>query len=387
MPSPQPIEDKSVSNNNNNMCHAYITGYEYDSVSTKSEYPKPLSCDSEFGVWRTHAVYKKSSCCSDDGIYFVETGQSGGFDFGYENADNNPWCTFYAQEMAGLVCDPNQGKYVTDNTLKICESSCQLLFDYCGLPGANFPSWASYTNAISLCEQSWGGFSSSIDGMEEGGPCSSRPDGFACKSGIYKVEVVPDNGEEGDAYCLGFFDQSPTTQQFIDQYDPSYAEYTCDDGPNNTAIIIGSIVGCIVLAGLICFGLLVIRSKRNQKLIVEEQPITEHVVAATTTKQEQSGVVVEDVSTLHSSTSMQADSSIPIVVADSIVPKVEDEVKEAASAPHLENSNAASPENKSELTFHQRMNLREIEGNLQLGVITQQEFDSMRKHILADSHQ
>jgi len=325
-------------------------------------------------------VYKDSSCCSDDGVYFVETGQSGGFDFSYENADNDPFCTFYANEMLGLVCDPNQGKYVTDNTLKICESSCQLLFDSCGLPGVNFPSWTTYTDAISLCKQSWGGFPS-------GGPCNSRPNGFACKSGIYKVEVVPDNGEEGDAYCLGFFDQSPTTQQFIDQYDPSYAEYTCDDGPNNTAIIIGSIVGCIVLAGLICFRLLVIRSKRNQKLIVEEQPITEHVVAATTTKQEQSGVVVEDVSTLHSSTSMQADSSIPIVVADSIVPKVEDEVKEAASAPHLENSNAASPENKSELTFHQRMNLREIEGNLQLGVITQQEFDSMRKHILADSHQ
>jgi len=54
MPSPQPIEEKSVSTNNN-MCHAYITGYEYDSALTKSEYPKPLTCDSEFGVWRTHA--------------------------------------------------------------------------------------------------------------------------------------------------------------------------------------------------------------------------------------------------------------------------------------------------------------------------------------------
>ena len=54
MPSPQPIEEKSVSSNNN-MCHAYITGYEYDSASTKSEYPKPLTCDSDFGVWRTHA--------------------------------------------------------------------------------------------------------------------------------------------------------------------------------------------------------------------------------------------------------------------------------------------------------------------------------------------
>ena len=54
MPSPQPIEDKSVSSNNN-MCHAYITGYEYNPASTKSEYPKPLTCDSDFGVWRTHA--------------------------------------------------------------------------------------------------------------------------------------------------------------------------------------------------------------------------------------------------------------------------------------------------------------------------------------------
>ena len=90
------------------MCHAYITGYDYDSASTRSEYPKPLSCDSDFGVWRTHAVYKESSCCSDDGIYFVETGQSGGFDFSYVNADSDLWCTFYAQEMSGLVCDPNK---------------------------------------------------------------------------------------------------------------------------------------------------------------------------------------------------------------------------------------------------------------------------------------
>ena len=226
-------------------------------------------------------MYKDLSCCSDDGVYFVETGQSGGFDFGYENADNNPWCTFYAQEMSGLVCDPNQGKYVTDNTLKICESSCQLLFGACGLPGINFPSWAKYNDAISLCEQSWGGFSSSIDGMEDEGPCNSRPNGFACKSGIYKVEVVPDKGEKGDAHCLGF-DLSPTTQQFIDQHDPYYADYTCDDGPNNTAIIIGSIVGCVVLVALICFGLLVIRSKRNQNLVVEEQPITEHSETRTT---------------------------------------------------------------------------------------------------------
>ena len=324
-------------------------------------------------------MYKDSSCCSDDGVYFVETGQSGGFDFSYENADPGSWCSFYAHEMSGLVCDPNQGKYVTDNTLKICESSCQLLFGACGLPGRNFPSWAKYNDAISLCEQSWGGFSSSLDGMEDEGPCNSRPNGFACKSGIYKVEVVPDEGGEGDdANCLSFFDTSPTTQQFIDQHDPYYNEVTCDDGPNGTAFIIGSIVGCI-LAGLICFGLLIIRSKRNQNLVVEEQPITEHV---TTTKQEQAGVVVEDVSTLHSSISMQVDSSIPVVVADSVVPLVSS-VKEA-SAP-LENNNASGLENESsELTFHQRMNLREIEGNLQLGVITQEEFDSMRKTILAD---
>ena len=276
MPSPQPMKIKVLVLTT--IC-AMPTLLVMNMILQQREYPKPLTCDSEFGVWRTHAVYKKSSCCSDDGIYFVETGQSGGFDFGYENADSDPFCTFYANEMSGLVCDPNQGKYVKDNTLKICESSCQLLFDYCGLPGVNFPSWASYMNAISLCEQSWGGFSS--------GPCNSRPNGFACKSGIHKVEVAPDKGEEGDAHCLGFADQSPTTQQFIDQYDPSYAEYTCDDGPNNTAIIIGSMVGCVVLAGLICFGLLVIRSKRNQKLVVEEQPITEHVIAATTAKQEQ----------------------------------------------------------------------------------------------------
>lgn len=55
MPSPQPIEDKSVSTNDNNMCHAYIIGYEYDPALTKSEYPKPLNCDSEYGVWRLHA--------------------------------------------------------------------------------------------------------------------------------------------------------------------------------------------------------------------------------------------------------------------------------------------------------------------------------------------
>jgi len=176
-------------------------------------------------------MYKESSCCSDDGVYFVETGQSGGFDFGYENTDDT-LCTLYASAMSGLVCHPEQGKYVTNtNTLKVCLSSCQLLFDNCGLPGVNFPSWTTYTDAVSLCEQAWGGFSSSIYG--EGGPCSSRPDGFACKSEIYKVEVVPDNGEERDANCLGFV---PPTQQEIDEYNPYRVEYTCDDGISKTGI-------------------------------------------------------------------------------------------------------------------------------------------------------
>ena len=260
------LDDDNNSNNNkggrssteDGECYTYITSnYEQRTRSSNNDkYPKPLNCDSKYGIWRTHSSYTDSSCCSDDGIYFIETGQSGGFDFTFEYPETT-LCSLYTKAMTGIVCNPNQGRFISNNTLRVCSSTCQTLFDNCGLPGVNFPKWTTYTDAISLCKEAWGGF-----GIYN--PCDARPNGYACQSEILGVEVVV-NGVEG-VDCLGIV---PPTPQEIKEYENNpfaNIEYKCSSSSSSTnAVIIGSVVGGVVLFGGLCFGLLLWRSKRNRK--------------------------------------------------------------------------------------------------------------------------
>jgi hypothetical protein len=226
------------------ICHGYITGYE----SFESEAPpEPIPCgDSRFGD-SAFPSFKDLSCCSGDGRYFVATGQIGGFDAGYATASDSPACYAFAEALSMVLCDPRQGDFINTNknpnTLRICRSSCDVVFDVCGPPGNNFPEWTGYTDGTSLCYDLFGGFGSS--------PCESRNEGYVCKSGL-SIEVVAD-----DQNCISIV--VPTEYDENGQSPDACA--TVDDGNELcigcvVGIAVGALLACLLLC---CFTFLCIR--------------------------------------------------------------------------------------------------------------------------------
>lgn len=121
----------------------------------------------------------------------------------------------------------------------ICRSSCEKVFDACGLPGVNFPNGANYTDGESFCYNAWGGFFSD-------GPCDSMfPDGFPCQANL-GLRVADD-------YCLDI--KEPTEREiesYIQDRQPPVPEECVSNEANILLIfgvIIASMCGCVCLGG------------------------------------------------------------------------------------------------------------------------------------------
>ena len=219
-------------------CHGYITGS--DSFSFLRE-PQAIPCGtSRFGD-AVFPSFQDSSCCSGDGRYFVESGQIGGFDAGYAGVMVEPACYAFAEALSMTLCDPRQGDFIDRNAvLRICQSSCDMVFDACGLPGVNFPEFTTYNDGTSLCYELFGGFGSSS-------PCDSRDEGYVCRSGL-TIEVMID-----DQNCLDIV--VPT---IFDEYGQS--PDACANNDDNelssgliVGIAVGALVGCCFLLGCLTF--------------------------------------------------------------------------------------------------------------------------------------
>eukprot|EP00521_Asterionellopsis_glacialis_P013526 CAMPEP_0195292772 /NCGR_PEP_ID=MMETSP0707-20130614/10815_1 /TAXON_ID=33640 /ORGANISM="Asterionellopsis glacialis, Strain CCMP134" /LENGTH=633 /DNA_ID=CAMNT_0040353337 /DNA_START=352 /DNA_END=2253 /DNA_ORIENTATION=- len=209
------------------ICHGYITGS--DSYIANGE-AKPIPCDGKFGD-EVFPSFQDLSCCSDEGRYFVHSGQIGGFDAGYDTTITDPACIAYAEALSAVLCNPRQGYFISTDTnvnvLRICRSSCDQMFDICGFPGENFPRWAGYSDGTSLCYDLFGGFGTS--------PCESRPSGYPCKAGL-TIEVV-------DEDCLSI------TEPYLDkvnEYGDVPTDSTCFDF-DSEATVGETIVGLVVL--------------------------------------------------------------------------------------------------------------------------------------------
>jgi hypothetical protein len=228
------------------LCHGYITGS--DTFSPLRE-PQPIPCGGQFGD-SVFPSFQDLSCCSGEGRYFVESGQIGGFDAGYTRDLSEPACYSYAEALSMVLCDPRQGQFITTNknpnVLRICRSSCDTVFDVCGLPGENFPEWTGYTDGTSLCYELFGGFGSS--------PCESRNEGYVCQSGL-TIEVITD-----DQDCLDIIVPS-----IIDEYGQS-PDACADDNDLCIGCVVGIAVGALVGGVLLCcFTFLCIRRMRQGK--------------------------------------------------------------------------------------------------------------------------
>ena len=225
-------------------CHGYITGRE--SYIPEAP-PQPIPCGtSQFGD-ALFPSFADLSCCSGDGRYFVWTGQTGGF-LPYPLTE--PACYAFAEALSMVLCDPRQGDFIdTKNVLRICRSSCDMVFDACGLPGANFPEWAGFNDGTSLCYDLFGGFESSS-------PCDGRNKGYVCKSGL-TIAVVSD-----DQNCLDIV--VPTN---YDGYGQSPDACVDDDEDDNEIFCYGCVVALAAVGALLaclllcCFAFLSIRRR------------------------------------------------------------------------------------------------------------------------------
>jgi hypothetical protein len=248
------------------LCHGYITGS--DTFNPLRE-PQPIPCGGRFGD-SVFPSFQDISCCSGEGRYFVESGQIGGFDAGYVRDLSEPACYSYAEALSMVLCDPRQGQFITTdknpNVLRICRSSCDMVFDVCGLPGENFPEWTGYTDGTSLCYELFGGFGSS--------PCESRDEAYVCRSGL-TIEVITD-----DQDCLDIM--VPTV---FDEYGQS-PDACADDNDLCigcvVGIAVGALVGCLLLG---CFTFICIRRMQDKKEegtnVIVETPVANELPQVT----------------------------------------------------------------------------------------------------------
>jgi len=193
-------------------CVGYIT-----SLTTFESYeePKPIPCGRKYGDTWGPAAHQFLSCCSDEGRYAVQTKKMGGFDTTYEPGiiQVNAKCQAYADALTATLCDPLQIRYIQPGMFSICKSSCDAVFDACGMPGENFPSTANYMDGTTLCQELWGGFGTTS--------CESNIDGFPCRGGLTTIDVRLSS-------CLAILEPSPNVIDHYSQY--GTAPNTCKLG-------------------------------------------------------------------------------------------------------------------------------------------------------------
>ena len=275
-----------------------------------------------------------------------------------------PWyweeggCPKLTERMSLLPCSRMQGSYVqNNNTLRICSSACDTLYDKCGLPGYYLTSSYSYTDGRSLCYNAWGG----VDGSS---PCDYDPDGSLCQSGIVNIEVV-----DGDD-CLG-----------ADLADSQYPH--CDGDPNlsssnwttksgtSTWPTSNDIFWIIFIPAALLSSLWQHRRRIKRRREAEQDAANAAAGTLPTASATPMGTAPES-----------ATQSILVAAA---VP--EPPVTFAVQATAVAANGAESTRNEhvtagKQLTFDQEMDIQSLEFKLRMEMITQEQFDEAKREIL-----
>ena len=309
--------------------------------------------------------------------------------------------------MQLVICDPDQGLHVDqeENALRVCLSTCEKWFDTCGLPGLSFPDWLNYDDAQSMCENLWQGPDS--DNCNPG--YFNVESNFACESQLRIIVVDDDN-------CLSVEDPSDQliayhAQTYSSSYTQEWVDYPngCDDEDEGSGlklskktltmigIIAGSIVGCLLVSG----GLFLIyyfcnkdNSANNAYPSHEsfkEDPYHEtmeaDIVVNTSVAPEPSAppMSLRDVKPI----------SVPVQLASVAVPtaiKAYNPVFQnqrykpsfEINSPKVDEGTVevAIPVPEPELTFVQKLDLRELEDQKQMGLINQDAYDKKKSEIL-----
>ena len=321
-------------------------------------------------VWNTEITFPKPNesacgCCDSEdsaihSVYYFMAGQEGGFVFNSENPGWNDYdCRELTERMSSLPCSRMQGSYVQNNTLRICSSACDDLFDTCGLPGEDLASWYNYTDGRSLCHNAWGGFNGST-------PCDYYPDSMLCKSGILNIEVV-----DGDD-CLGIDGKYP----FCDGSSESLS--SSSSRTSHISRTINSYARYIFWPLFIILTLYAFWKQRKRIQRKREEQGADD--AAADTLPTASATPVETVPE-------PVIQSIPVAAA---VPEPPVTPIVQAIAVASEKSAAAKGEASGDdqvtagkqLTFDQEMDIQSLEFKLRMEMITQEQFDEAVREIM-----
>lgn len=260
----------------NNHCPAYIEGqYQY----TTDTGPFPIPCTNRtFYQWGP-PEHQDLACCNEDGRVAVQLAQVGGFDILYNNntvvpdATNHDYqCVAYTEALRAILCDPRQylmlHRIQNQTLLRICQSSCDAVFDKCGLPGVNYPVTANYTDGTSLCFAAWGGWNTT--------PCQANDQQWPCQA-IDGLEIINDMDDNGGSNnnnnmnvpCLSIiYPTAETLKAYESTMKPPDACATSSSGISVTTILI--VVFVSFLSITLC-AVLLLKVFRNRQAAQESE--------------------------------------------------------------------------------------------------------------------
>lgn len=297
-------------NENETSCAGYIVDYNMRHIPGIP--PQPRTCPSSF---ETPDLYRDLSCCTNAGAaqfnsYGAYAPYGAMFDFSWINdiqvkTESLAVCATYVQIMNMMLCDPNQGEYIVESEvnfpslnskkMNVCLSTCQKVYEVCA--GLYKPSRDTYygfeprydfTDAESMCYSSWNGPSNYDLAPNEGEKCSTSEyydyvelqwvsrTTFLCEQNV-TLNVLPASSD-----CLSMVEppeelleyqkihvrnsnnyDEDGNQVYIDMKYPSGCESSSSNIWNIwklVGIIAGSIVGCLCLS---CGAFLCYRSKQK----------------------------------------------------------------------------------------------------------------------------
>jgi hypothetical protein len=197
--------------------------------------------------------------------------QVGGFDIWYKNdiivpdaTQHDYACVAYTEALRSILCDPRQYLMLrrTQNQtfLRICQSSCDAVFDKCGLPGINYPSHANYTDGTSLCLAAWGGWNTT--------PCQANDQQWPCHAidGLEIINDVDDNDNDNNAPCLSIiYPTADTLKAYQSTMKPPDACATFTGISLTTILLV--VAACFV--SIVLCGALLLRVFRNHQAAQE----------------------------------------------------------------------------------------------------------------------
>lgn len=360
-------------------CPAFVQGV--DSIEPGGR-ARPIGCEKDGGYGLgTSRAYNDLSCCSSDAVYLMNRRQwTDGFWFGAPIGaipGRASLCGLYAQAMAFTICDPNLGDYVRNHTLRVCSSSCEALYEACGPPGDGLPASLGYADAAGLCAEAWGGTGAPASDS----PCDDDPGGFACLSGIHRVEAAAADGD-----CLALV--PPTPNEIDHHLHGAPLESVCPSTREGTSVVQRLYWPVIVPLAVLGYVAKVWYRKRGgcgKEPAGQDDNAPEDAAAPgapqMTPSSPAASVPVATAVPIGSAAAAgapapQATPALAAVAAASVTTQ---EGSTTAGA----GADAQKDSEDPDLTFDQRMDLRFLEGKLQMEMITPEEYEEKKREILS----